>query len=106
MSAPKGKMLIIGGAEDIGDRDYPRVRDECQRYEILKELLPNSKDKRIEVITTASEAQERVKQIYQEAFQRIGFIDPGFMPIKNRMEARDPAFLERAQKVAVRPLYG
>lgn len=45
----KGKMLIIGGAEDVGDKEPPfppKDTGELQRYEILRELFNASKNKK------------------------------------------------------------
>ncbi len=97
MHTSKGKLLIIGGAEDIGDKStYIRKgSSELKRYEILGELLNRSKNKRIEVITSGSRYQDEVKQRYQRAFHDIGFTNPGFMQIEDRMEARESHYLSR-----------
>lgn len=102
MIFPRGKLLIIGGAEDIGDdKNYLRKKtEECNRYEILRELLPRSKSRRIEIITTGSNIQEKVKKIYEDAFHRIGYLDPGFIPIKDKMDARSRDYLDRAENAA------
>lgn len=46
---PKGKMLIIGGAEDkVGEP--PNIIEQTKeftRYEILRELLPQSSNKKL-----------------------------------------------------------
>jgi cyanophycinase len=45
---PKGKILIIGGAEDKGENellDSVNKNKGFRRYEILKELLKHSKNK-------------------------------------------------------------
>lgn len=97
---PKGKLLIIGGAEDTGDT-YPDIRDknkEFQRFEILTELLTASRNKKIEIITSGSRVQEQVKRKYQKAFRKMGYPEPGFMQIKDKIEAREQQYLERAQK--------
>ena len=96
---PKAKLLIIGGAEDKGDEeplDILEQKKEFTRYEILNELLPPS-NKKIEIITTGSEIQDEVKKIYQKVFQNMGYNNIGFLPIKNRSEARQDEYLNRAQ---------
>ena len=95
--SPKGKLLIIGGAEDkVGEP--PNItaeqKKEFARYEILNELLSNTKDKKIEIITTGSEIQEEVKTIYQKAFREIGYSNVGFIPIKERLEASSKKYLQ------------
>ncbi|KTD04956.1 cyanophycinase [Fluoribacter gormanii] len=96
---PKAKLLIIGGAEDKGDNEPLDILDqkkEFTRYEILNELLPPS-NKKIEIITTGSEIQDEVKKIYQRVFQNMGYSNIGFLPIKNRSEARQDEYLKRAE---------
>lgn len=98
---PKGKLLIIGGAEDIGD-DIHEERiarnKEFERYEILRELLKASKNKKIELITTGSRFPNEVKKRYQRAFEKIGYPNVGFMIIENKIDAKDKKFLERAEE--------
>jgi len=99
---PKGKLLIIGGAEDLGEKQHPmeEKNKEFERFEILKELLPKSKKSRIEIITTGSKIQAHVKKIYQKAFHKIGYSHPGFIPIKDRLGAHDARYIERVKKAA------
>ncbi len=100
---PKGKLLIIGGAEHTGDEDVLIDNKEKKekgekRFEILTELMNVSKNKKIEVITTGSRVPEQVQLRYQRAFHRIGYPDPGFINITNKFEAREDNFLSRAEK--------
>lgn len=99
---PKGNLLIIGGAEDkVGEPpDINEQMKEFTRYEILRELLPNCKNKKIEVITTASEIQDEVKKTYQKVFHAIGYTNVGFIPINERIEAQDDEYLDRAKKAS------
>lgn len=96
---PKGKLLLIGGAEYTGDEDIETKEEqfnrELGRYEIIRELIPKTKNKKIEVITTGSQIQEEVKKRYQRAFHRVGYSHPGFIPIKDKIEAHDEKYLER-----------
>jgi len=78
----KGKLLIIGGKED---RNGTKVKmentnDDFSPHEILK-LLVQSKDDRIEVITTASSEPESMKEIYQKTFNEIGYTNFDFLDI-------------------------
>lgn len=96
---PKGKLLIIGGAEDKVDEppDIMDQRKEFPRYEILSELLPDSKRKKIEIITTGSEVQEEVKKTYQKVFSEMGYGNIGFLSIKERVEAKQKIYLTRVE---------
>ncbi|MBA2657200.1 MAG: cyanophycinase [Tatlockia sp.] len=93
---PKGKLLIIGGAEDKVGQPLNDQMAEFIRYEILRDLLPDSEAK-VEIITTGSEVQDEVKKIYQKVFQKIGYSNVGFIPIKDRMEARKKSYLNRVE---------
>lgn len=95
---PKGKLLIIGGAEYTGPDKIKKVDEQnldLERYVILRELLAATKNKKIEVITTGSKVQEQVRKRYQRAFHHINYPNPGFIPIENKMEASDPDYLQR-----------
>src|SRR5215203_6567379 len=100
---PKGNLLIIGGAEDkeaSGIPDIAQKNNEFEHYEILKKLLSGSKSKAIEVITTGSKVQEEVRKDYDKVFRKIGFKSVGFIPIKNKTEARENKYIKRAEKAA------
>ena len=66
MKTPKGKLLIIGGAEDkVGQPpDIIEQMKEFTRYEILSELLPHCKNKKIE-INLEKPLNSRAKQLKQ-----------------------------------------
>jgi cyanophycinase len=100
---PKGKLLIIGGAEDKGGRTRPKIRDkskEFKSYEILGKLLPPDTRKQlsIEVITTASEIPIETGIRYTKAFHRIGFKNVSHMHIQNREDAATKEFVDRVGK--------
>jgi cyanophycinase len=95
---PKGKLIIIGGAEDKGGEDTPEIRKENGRFEhfeILKILLPKKKNKKLGIITTASEAPEKIKPGYTRAFKEVGYQHIDFLNIKSKEEARDEKNLKR-----------
>jgi cyanophycinase len=100
---PKGTLLIIGGAEDkVGaPPDILEQSKEFIRYEILRELVPSSNNKKIELITTASEMQEEVKKTYQKVFNKIGYENVDFIPIQERAEASNPDYIKRAVEAGV-----
>jgi len=99
---PKGTILIIGGAEDKGNEEDEKKRKHNIKYEkleILKELLPkNGRKGRIEIITTASSIPDQMKKMYLNAFNNLGYLDIGFIDIKDKMEARDPKFCKLVEK--------
>lgn len=99
---PKGQLLIIGGAEDIGDEEFldERKLKNFKRYEILKELLKKSKNKNIEIITTASEIPSDVKDRYERAFDDIDYPNPGFLSIREKGEANRQEYLSRIEKAS------
>jgi len=96
----KGKLLIIGGAEHKINDDRKPARY-FEPFEILKELTPRCKNQIIEVITTGSMVPEVMRSLYHEAFVHIGYPDPGFLPIQDKMQARDPEFIERVKAAHV-----
>ena len=71
VARPKGKLLIIGGAEDkVGEPpDIIEQKKEFTRYEILRELS-DSKVRKIELVTTGSEVQTEIKKIYQKVLEK------------------------------------
>jgi cyanophycinase len=98
---PKGTVLIIGGAEDKGEEATQTEKEnkQTERFEILKELISGSSGKkRIEIITTASDVTDEIKQMYKKAFKKLHFNDIGFIDIKNKQEAKDITYCERVEK--------
>lgn len=98
---PKGRLLIIGGAEDKGDGKLVIATHNAKfvEMEILKKLVSGrSKNPRIEVITTASDEPAREKRIYERAFKKVGFKNVGFIDIQDKKEARDEAYLRRVKR--------
>ena len=99
---PRGKMLIIGGAEDKGSNEKPaieRLNRDFEHFEILKELLPEKghNDRAIEIITTASRHPRDIEDRYRDAFEEIGFDNVNFMTIVNNDDARDESFVRRIE---------
>jgi cyanophycinase len=99
---PKGTILIIGGSEDKGDgkeNSMEKNNKEFQHFDILKELIQDGgKKKRIEVITTATESPEEMKETYKKAFRKIGYTNIGFLNITNKEEARSKKNCDRIKK--------
>lgn len=91
----KGKLLIIGGHEDRSDNqiEMKEANTNFSPYEILK-LLAESKNDRIEIITTASGEPEDLRKTYTETFSEIGFTNYGYMHICDE-KCNDQEYLER-----------
>lgn len=99
---PKGKLLIIGGAEDKGVKGSLGSQNrnkQFEHFEILKELLPKKRKKGIlEIITTASGQPEDVEETYRQAFKTIGFKQVGFINMGTTPDAANPIFIKRINK--------
>ena len=100
---PKGTMLLIGGAEDkVGSPpDMMAQTSEFRRYELLRKLIPHSKNKTIELITTGSEFQDKVKKTYQRVFDKLGYTNANFIQIHERSETTKTEYLDRVQEAGV-----
>ncbi|HLG04501.1 MAG TPA: cyanophycinase [Bacteroidia bacterium] len=103
---PKGKLLIIGGAEDKGPNGHPAIKHktkEFRHFEILGELLPPDKHKphRIEVITTASSVPLELSEVYMKCYAYAGFKDVHHLSIEDKDQARDPEIIDRITKANV-----
>src|SRR5437868_9728172 len=96
---PKGTILIIGGAEDRGDGQKDMEKNkQFEHFELLKDLLPQGgKQKRIEIITTASNEPEEMKKTYINAFKKIGFDNVGFIDIEDKLQAREQSICKRVE---------
>lgn len=99
---PKGTLLIIGGAEDKGEKgqlDISEKNKDFKHLEILSELIPAKKNGRaVEIITTATSQPEEVYKMYKNAFAKIGFRKTGFINMGDNYDAANPLFLERIGK--------
>lgn len=96
---PKGRLLIIGGAEDKGD-DTDNPGRNFEHYEILLKLLPESRRKKasVEVITSASGIPVEMMRKYRSVFQKLGFAEIGHMRIEDKKTAADKELIERIRK--------
>ncbi|WP_313189677.1 cyanophycinase [Sphingobacterium sp.] len=85
---PKGKIFLIGGAEERAGNMQPERSKECSsRYEILGQLLPSKKmNGRIEVITCASGVPKDIARTYERTFGEIGYANVGFLHADRRSE--------------------
>lgn len=100
---PKGRLLLIGGAEDKGENQVPIAPHNKQfvHLEILKELVSaKSMGDRIEVITTASSFPIEVRASYEKAFSKVGYTNVGFMDIQSIADSKNEEYLDRVNKTA------
>ena len=98
---PKGRLLIIGGAEERSGSDQDREEQsmQCEPFEILKSVLPDGeKGGRIEVITAASSKPHDMREIYKKSFREIGFKDIGFIHIDDSNKAHANKYCKRIHK--------
>jgi cyanophycinase len=108
--APKGKLIVIGGAVDKGsftEKNYEKeIEKNFNLFErgILKRVITESLhqiDSRIEVITTASQVPEEVGNEYVKAFSYLGAVNVGIMGIKTREEANAAETISRLEKADI-----
>ncbi len=96
-----GILIPVGGAEDKGtDLEagiIERNRLNFMELGILKNIVNflESKDARIEVITTASSIPDEVAQNYYEAFLKLGYKNVGHLRIRDRIDVTKPEYIER-----------
>lgn len=98
---PRGKLLIIGGAEDKGKQGVLGSQDrnkQFEHFEILRELLPANNKGILEIITTASGQPEAVEKTYRDAFTALGFRQIGFITMGATPDAANPLFVKRINK--------
>lgn len=102
MTAPKGYLVSVGGAEDKGTETEKGFQqsDKLKFFElgILKNILKLIKDIEspiVEVITTASSIPDEVAENYREAFSKLGCTNIGHMRIRTREDATKPEYVER-----------
>lgn len=104
--APRGKLIVIGGAVDKGSFTEKNYEKEIEKnfnfFErgILKRVITESIhniDSRIEVITTASQVPEEVGNEYVKAFSYLGAKNVDVLGIKTREEANAPETISRLE---------
>jgi cyanophycinase len=96
---PKGKLFLIGGAEDKEDgKEKDKSNKNFEKFEILETILPKEGKQYIEIITTASTVPDETQEIYEEAFKKIGFNKVGFISMGNNYDSCNPDFVKRIEK--------
>lgn len=101
VKTPKGKLLIIGGAESKGETQDVEIIDENRDFkplEILDKLIDGNGKRAVEIITTASLEPQEVVKTYKKAFRKVDFCDIDFMSIADAKQAADEAYVERIKK--------
>jgi len=100
----KGKLIVIGGAEDKGivieKGSFFKGNLNFSELGILKRIVEEAGgvSARIEVITTASMIPYEVGNNYMDAFGRIGCTNVGIMNIRTREDATKEEFTDRVEK--------
>ncbi len=107
---PKGKLVIIGGAVDLGSSlsfneniSHPHYIKFFERG-ILKRVITESAkgdDSVVEVITTASQIPDIVGPEYISSFNQLQVYNVNIIPVKNREDANNPEFLDRLEKADI-----
>lgn len=92
----KGKLIIIGGAEDKGEHESSQC--DFVSNGILECIVRESAHKnnsRIEIITTASSVPEETGDDYLKAFKKLAATNVGVMHLRHRQDADDPKAIKR-----------
>ncbi len=108
--SPKGKLVIIGGAVDLGSSlsyneniSHPHYIKFFERG-ILKRMITESARKEesvVEVITTASKIPEIVGSEYIKSFNQLQVANVNVLDIRTREDAQSEDSLERLRKADV-----
>jgi cyanophycinase len=110
MVIPKGKLIIIGGAVDMGTNLGSQegiVKPNYLKFfeqGILKRIVTESAklhESVVEIITTASQIPELVGEEYIEAFRHFNVKNVGVLDIRSREDAKSEAFIDRIRKADV-----
>jgi cyanophycinase len=108
--APKGILIIIGGAVDKGsftESDFDSdVKNNLNFFEegILSRIRMESKHKeesRIEIVTTASKIPADVGREYKRAFEYLGSRNVDVLDIQNREQANSEEVLTRLKNADI-----
>lgn len=97
---PKGKLLIIGGAEDRHDSEKNEMAGEnenYERFEIFKDLRSSTKGG-IEIISAASSEPEEMEELCLKTFKDIGFEDIRFLHISKKGQADAQEYCDRINR--------
>jgi cyanophycinase len=107
---PKGKLVIIGGAVDLGSSlsfneniSHPHYIKFFERGILKRVITESSKGDNsiIEVITTASQIPDIVGVEYIKSFNQLQVYNVNVLHIKSREDANNPEYLGRLEKADV-----
>jgi cyanophycinase len=106
--APKGKLIIIGGAINTGSFTET-IFGQAQNMNffergILKRITTESvkdTESRFEIITTASLIPEKVGEEYIKAFAQLDVFNVGVLNISSREQANDVQYTDRLKDADV-----
>ncbi|HEX8270432.1 MAG TPA: cyanophycinase [Flavobacterium sp.] len=98
----RGKLIIIGGAEDKGDSHDNET--EFAEDGILRRIVDESlhkEDSRIEIVTSASRIPHDVGDDYIKAFAKLKAKNTGYFVMETREDAANPENLARLEAADV-----
>jgi cyanophycinase len=104
MSQPKGKLIIVGGAEDKGTNletgEIHRSNLNFFELGILRRVVQEAggPGARVEIITTASMIPYEVGENYLNAFGKAGCTNVGVMHIRTRQDAMSKEYIDRIRE--------
>jgi len=110
MTVPKGKLIIIGGAVDMGSNISAQENILQPNYikffeqGILKRIITESakhEGSKVEVITTASQIPELVATEYINAFNHLNVTHINILDIRNREDTANKEYLQRIREADV-----
>lgn len=107
MTAPRGKLIIIGGSEHKGiaddkNQDRQESNPDFMEQEILRRIIDESclTNSTIEVIPSASGIPEEVGDDYMKAFTKLECKRAHILDIRTREDAADKKVIKRLEKAS------
>lgn len=102
---PKGCLLAIGGSEDKGIKELKEEQARnvnFEKEEIIRFFISELKGDNpiVAVVPTASTLPEEVAQDYIDVFKKNGLTNVEIIDIRQRPDAKNPAFLDIVERAA------
>ncbi|MEO8794579.1 MAG: cyanophycinase [Daejeonella sp.] len=107
---PKGKLVIIGGAVDLGSSlsfneniSHPHYIKFFERGILRRIITESAKQENsvVEVITTASQIPDIVGPEYISSFNQLQINNVNVLSIQSREDANNPEYLDRLAKADI-----